>query len=126
MPEDYESSAIRHYEDAVELRNKGRLDNAGHLVGFAAECAIKFRIANLRPQQDAPHGHLPDLLLAARKHLGQRGGYPAMYQLLKGGVLAHWSVNRRYHATGDTSPGEVDGWLGYAKRLLWAAGIKRK
>lgn len=126
MAEDYESSAIRHYEDAVTLRDEGRLDNAGHLIGFAAECAIKFNIANLRPQQNAPHGHLPDLLLAARKHMGQRSGYIAMHQLLKGDVLAGWAVNRRYEPTGNTSEEEFNRWLENSKRLLATAGIKRK
>ena len=51
MPEDYASAAIRHFKDATALQSSGRLDNAGHLVGFAAECAIKHGISNLRSQK---------------------------------------------------------------------------
>lgn len=46
-PEDFRAAAVRHYEDARALKYAGRLDNAGHLIGFAAECAIKHGIEAL-------------------------------------------------------------------------------
>ncbi|MGB9145174.1 MAG: hypothetical protein WCC14_05095 [Acidobacteriaceae bacterium] len=124
MPEDYESAAIRHFEDATALRLSGRSDNAGHLVGFAAECAIKHKMASLRPQINAPHGHFPDLLIAARKHLGARNRYSTMYDVLKGSVFAGWNVNRRYYATGNTSDAELTAWFSITKRLLATANLK--
>lgn len=124
--EDYRSSALRHFEDAEFLRDSGRYDNAGHLVGFAAECAIKHRITTLRPGQGAPHGHLPDLLLAARKHTGQRNAFVAMHQLLKADIFHAWNVNRRYRGSGSTTVTELDEWFTCAKRILGAAGIVRK
>lgn len=75
MPNDYESAARRHMEDATTLEAAGKFDNAGHLIGFAAECAIKWRINNTRPTATSVHGHFPDLLIAARKQLGARSGY---------------------------------------------------
>lgn len=39
------ASALRHYKDAQILRAQGRYDNAVHLYGFAAECALKSLIA---------------------------------------------------------------------------------
>lgn len=122
--EDYKSAAIRHFEDAMALRASGRIDNAGHLVGFAAECAIKFKILNLRPRNNSPHGHFPDLLIAARKHLGERANFSNMYNVLKGDVFANWNVNRRYYETGNTSEAELSMWLSTTKRLFATAGLK--
>lgn len=53
-PEDYQAAAIRHYLDASALRMAGRLDNAGHLIGFSAECAIKHRIDSLGLGERSP------------------------------------------------------------------------
>jgi len=72
VAENYESAALRHFEDAAALQSSGRPDNAGHLIGFAAECAIKLRFESLRTAADAPHVHLPELVIAARKHFGAR------------------------------------------------------
>lgn len=73
MGDNYEAAAVRHYADAKLLKEAGRKDGAGHLVGFAAECAIKFRIQTLQPNATSPQLHLPDLLAAARKKLAARG-----------------------------------------------------
>lgn len=124
MPDDYEGSAIRHLADAEMLQAAERQDNAGHLVGFAAECAIKFRIENLRPMASATHGHLPELLVLARKQLGPRSNYTGMYNVLKGDIFKEWDVNRRYLNTGHTTASEVSGWVGITKRLFASAGLK--
>jgi hypothetical protein len=124
LQDDYESAALRHFEDALKLQNDGRIDNAGHLIGFAAECAIKLRIKALRPDVNAPHGHFPELLNAARKQFGVRSGYTGMYDLLKGDVFRGWGVNRRYESTGDVEQAEVDDWVRVTKRLFGAAGLK--
>jgi hypothetical protein len=50
--ENYEDAAVRHYDDAKALRDSGRGDNAGHLIGFAAECAIKVTGANFGAERD--------------------------------------------------------------------------
>lgn len=122
--EDYEGAAVRHFKDAQMLNLAGQLDNAGHLIGFAAECAVKHRISSLRPDANAPHGHFPDLLLAARKHLGARSRYTSMFEVLRSDVLLGWHVNRRYWSTGSTQQAELDSWLSVTKRLLATAGIK--
>ena len=124
MAEDYEGAAARHYTDALELKAQGRRDNAGHLVGFAAECAIKHQIQSLQPAAASPHVHLPDLLAAARKKFAARGTQLSMYQLVKDDHFKTWNVNRRYWSTGSTSEDELDHWFTMARRLLGAAGIK--
>ena len=100
-PEDYHAAAIRHFHDARALRETGRLDNAGHLVGFAAECAIKYRIEALGVNHGSPAEHLPAILPAARKRLGERASYTSMYELLKGDVFSDWAVDHRYSRTGE-------------------------
>ena len=123
LSDDYEEAAIRHLEDAITLETAGRLDNAGHLIGFAAECAIKFRIENLRTVA-ATHGHLPELLIAARKQLGARSSYTSMYTLLRGEIFKGWNVNRRYHSTGHTTQAEVSEWVKVTRRLFGTAGLR--
>ncbi|NMM26581.1 MAG: hypothetical protein HHJ12_04635 [Glaciimonas sp.] len=121
--EQYKDAAIRHYRDAVVLLDADKLDNAGHLVGFSAECAIKHAIASLRLTAGSPKGHFPEFLGIARKHLDKRS---SMYDLLQQDLLSGWRVDRRYHATGETSSAELDTWFQNTKRLLGSAGIKER
>jgi hypothetical protein len=106
------------------LRESGRADNAGHLIGFAAECAIKYRITSLRPGQNSPYGHFPELLVAARKHLGPRSSYTSMYEILKADIFRGWDVNRRYLETGHTELAELTEWFDVTKRLFATARLK--
>ena len=124
LAEDYESAASRHFEDATSLREAGRPDNAGHLIGFAAECAVKYRISSLRPGTNSPQGHFPEILIAARKHLGQRSSYTSMYDILKGDIFRGWHVNRRYDETGGTNLDDLEAWFKVTKRLFATAGLK--
>jgi hypothetical protein len=123
---DYESAAIRHLSDAELLRSAGMGDNAGHLVGFAAECAIKHRITALHPAKDSPHGHFPDLITIARKHLGPRGANTAMFDILKNEIFKDWHVNRRYCTSGETTQQELDAWFQTTKRLFATARLKAR
>lgn len=124
--EKYDSAAIRHFEDAELLKDSGKLDNAGHLIGFAAECAIKHRISTLNSNTIVPHGHFPDILIAARKHLGQRSNYTTtMFDILKGDIFSGWHVNRRYYQTGNTTMPEIDAWFKATKRIFATACLKK-
>ena len=122
--EKYDSAAIRHFDDAKLLKVSGKLDNAGHLVGFAAECAIKHQISSLKPNQKFPHGHLPDFLIVARKHLGSRSNYNGMFSILKADMFSGWHVNRRYYQTGNTTGDELVTWFEVTKRLFATANLK--
>lgn len=124
MTDEYSASAVRHLRNSQQLSEIEENDNAGHLVGFAAECAIKHRITELRPGEGAPHGHLPALLAAARWHLGRRSQYTGMFEILRADIFADWNVNHRYRATGATTKIEVLRWQAIAKRLLAAANIR--
>jgi hypothetical protein len=123
--EKYDSAAIRHFLDAKALRSIGQLDNAGHLIGFAVECAVKHRISTLSAGADGPHGHFPAFLAIARKHLQQRSGYTtSMFALLKSGILENWDVSRRYYETGNTTQTEIDSWFADANRIFASASLK--
>lgn len=123
-PEDFQAAAIRHFQDASALRDAGRLDNAGHLIGFSAECAIKYRIDSLGPGVNSPAQHLPDILVAARKRLGERVNYTSMFSLLKSDIFADWAVDHRYSVTGRVTQVQFDAWLHTTQRLLAAANIR--
>jgi len=122
-PEDYQAAAIRHFQDATTLQAAGQLDNAGHLIGFSAECAIKHKINSLGSEVSPPQ-HLPELLVAARKRPGGRANYAGMFDLLKNGIFADWAVDHRYSASGKVTSGQVSAWFAITKRLLAAANIR--
>lgn len=121
--EEYASAAARQYLDACKLAAVNRLDNAGHLMGFAAECAIKHQIGLVSPT-DNPQLHIPDLLPAARRRLGKRVNYAGMYNIIKDDILPGWSVDQRYSADGNITEGALSNWTLTTRRLLGAAGIR--
>jgi hypothetical protein len=119
--EHYESAAIRHLNDAKQLKKLGSFDNAGHLIGFAAECAIKHHLASIQPSKKSPHGHFPDFLVTARKHITCRS---SMFQVIKQDIFNDWDVSQRYFATGTTSQTDVNRWISQAQRVFAAANLK--
>jgi hypothetical protein len=121
--ENYRDSALRHYADANVLQSASKLDNAGHLIGFSAECAIKHAIASLNNSAEKPKGHFPDFVGIAKKHVDRRS---AIFTLLQGDLLSGWRVERRYHKSGETTSAELDSWFQNTRRLLGAAGIKER
>jgi hypothetical protein len=87
MASDYENSALRHYTDAEHLANSGRYDNAGHLIGFAAECALKKAAQSYFPKgQCEIDGHLPrDLKGKIKRELDGRNIKGRLLQLVLSG-----------------------------------------
>jgi len=49
MVDDYAQAPVRHHQDSAEL---DRFDNAGYLMGFAAECAMKKKLRDLHGDQN--------------------------------------------------------------------------
>jgi HEPN domain-containing protein len=126
MPESYAQAAVRHFNDAEHLASNGRLDNAGYLIGYAVECTVKDVIVIARPGEDAPHVHLPDLAERAKKALKGRGRQ-TVFNLLDGDrFMAGWMVDLRYGADTVITQAVYDGWKRDAKRILGAAGLKRR
>lgn len=125
IDEDYGAAALRHLADADILAGRKRWVGAGHLIGFAAECAIKYRIETLRPKLDAPHGHLPEILDAARRHLRGRRD-TALHAVLKvSNLMEGWTVSLRYFHDAAADQGRYGLWREHAVRVIGAAGLRR-
>ncbi len=122
--EDYEGAAIRHYQDAKRLHQANRLDNAGHLVGFAAECAIKHKIGALGNGKPLL---IYIFLIFFLRHVngsGERAGYRSMFDLVKADIFKDWNVDWRYAHTGKTTQDNIVDWFTTTRRLFAAANIK--
>lgn len=125
MAENYSEAAVRHFKDSDLLAKSSRWGNAGHLMGFAAECAVKYRLQTLRPSAQAPHGHFPDLINIAKKHLSGRRD-TTLHGILKMATLMEgWDVSDRYAANAAIGKPQYDLWRQHASRLMSAAGLKR-
>ena len=123
MDENYEQAAVRHFNDAEHLAAEGRHDNAGHLIGFAAECAIKHAVAALG--HDSERLHLPALVGSAQRHLRGRRGELMRKAIGGSAFFDGWRVSRRYEPDGSTSAEQYGLWRTSASRALGAAGLRR-
>jgi len=124
MEEKFASAAIRHFEDADTLATAERLDGAGHLVGFSAECAIKHGVLSLRDDVSSLHGHFPDLIDIAKRHLKQRLHH-GLYTILKNPALMQgWKVEGRYSEDGTITQQQYDMWRHQARTLIYAARLR--
>lgn len=123
--ENYREAAIRHLNDSEKLLESNSVDNAGHLIGFAAECAIKYKIE--LNNNDNPKMHFPYILAAAKKRLTGRES-KSLFSVLssKENVLKGWDINYRYYANGTMQSEEVSKWISQTKRIFAAAGIMSK
>ena len=130
MPSDYESAALRHYRDAEQLAGFARYDNAGHLIGFAAECALKKAGQGYLkgPKRDID-GHLPGALKATiRRELQGRNmtGQLLALVLPTSRILYDWDVNSRYGCDGSVTEEQYRRWLADTRKVFAAARIRYK
>lgn len=123
--ENYKEAALRHLKDSESLYAQKAYDNAGHLIGFAAECAIKHKIELSGDKGDNPKAHFPAIIMAAKKRLTGRKNI-SISQILssKIPILNGWDVNARYYNTGTVSKELVAKWIGETKRLFATADIR--
>lgn len=102
MMEDYADAAKRHFDDAKLLHSQmpGRLANASHLYGFAAECAIKCMMLARGNNGKVPKGssgHLPLLLRELETHSMAKGNEAVLRRIKKSAIgLGQWNINQRY------------------------------
>lgn len=125
MPESYSEAAVRHFSDADYLAATGRYDDAGYLIGFAVECAIKHAIQATRPTLDAPHLHLPKLVDGAKKKLQGRQRHPIHVLMEQPGFMFGWTIDVRYFSDGHVSSEDFNRWRQHASRTLAAAQLRR-
>ena len=126
MPENYKASALRHFGDAENLAGVGRFVGAGHLIGFSAECAIKFCVENAKPNSEVPHLHFPQIIEVAKRQLNQRR-HAGLSLLLKSQapVMQGWGIGMRYLDDNSVTEETYLRWRSDASRILNASGLKR-
>lgn len=124
MADDYRSAALRLFRDADTLATASCIDTAGHLIGFSAECALKAGVAQLT-QANAPQGHFPRLIAAARQSVSGRRQGPLLIALGKSDLMAGWNVNDRYAPDNHVSLAQYSKWKADTELLLRSVGLIR-
>jgi hypothetical protein len=125
MTEEFGEAALRHLTDSEMLADGERWGGAGHLIGFAAECAIKHRIKTVLPKQDTPQGHFPDIIDIAKRHLTGRHHVTLLNVLKLPNLMQGWMVSLRYASNEAVQRDEYVLWQEHTVRLLHAAGLRR-
>jgi hypothetical protein len=104
MPVDFYQSSRRHFADAETLERGDRHQNADHLYGLSAECALKAILTGLKliPNPAAVQKpfkeHIDKLWAEYESALqGIRGGR-YVQRLAKQNPFAGWRVHDRYEA----------------------------
>ncbi len=123
--ENFKGAAIRHFLDTDLLHFHGCYDNAGHLIGFSAECAIKHKIASLGGQEPNLALHIPRLIPMARKRFNNRE-HAGLLALMDKPLLSGWDVNNRYSSSGHIKSKDVTLWLQQVKQLFRETNIRAK
>lgn len=140
---DFKAAAVRHFADAQMLQKAGRLPNADHLTGFAAECALKSLVAlHMGGQVSGGYAHWPASHRGGRRisdHLGDtlwvevatlantRSAPDEVRVLLTNDPFKGWEVSDRYasgqHISGSIVESHIDGASNALKALesfeLW-------
>ena len=127
VAERYEDAALRHFNDARFLATDCRWDDAGHLIGFAAECSVK-HIVQTQTKKPVPHYHFPDLTQRIRTLGGRNALNNVRKALSRYGqptAFDDWDVAMRYAATGSVTCSQYSAWQQAAGRVMAAARIKR-
>ena len=127
LMESYEHAARRHFADAEDLADRERLDNAGHLIGLAAECAVKHAVRRVTPNPRPIH--FPKLTAEIRKYGGRDTVLHKVRRALTphahGSVFDDWSIKMRYGADGHVLDAQYRKWKMAAGRIMSAASIER-
>ncbi|MGO4167880.1 hypothetical protein [Novosphingobium sp. YAF33] len=126
MADDYAASAKRHSEAASDLAANAKYDNAGYLIGYTAECAIKHKMRQVSGQAtERIEGHCPNIMNALRLRIQHRGLTGQWLQVVRGpNPLSDWEVDQRYASNGHVTKEKFEDWQKFANRLMSLAGIK--
>ena len=126
--ESFEHAARRHFADAEDLANRQRIDNAGHLIGLAAECAVKHAVRRVAP--NPPRIHFPKLTAEMRKFGGRNTVLHKVRRALsppaRASVFDDWYIAMRYCADGHVADAQYRKWKVAAGRIMSAASIERR
>jgi hypothetical protein len=128
LADSFPDAARRHRSDAKHLAAHDRFQNAGHLLGFAAECLAKEVLQAAGIVIDKPSGlkeHFPKL----GRQIQIMGRGRIMTLLLpivtKSAFLGGWQAECRYEANMPQSDAETRyySWQADVDSLFNAAGI---
>ncbi|WP_292038229.1 hypothetical protein [Massilia sp. UBA6681] len=124
----YSSAAARHWSDAELLLENTRFDNADHLYGIAAECAVKTAIVTGHRVNDEQlpkkyWEHIDALWdLVPVQQLSRN--YPGMVAIMKlANPFSDWRISNRYAVTGSVTTDAVEAHRSITRRLLTATQI---
>lgn len=126
MPDNFSAAAVRHLRDATHLSGVGRLGNADHLAGIAAECALKVALVGkgiaVLPGKDKLH---LDKLWSVMPLQKLGGRHPNLVLLLRQAPppFADWSIDQRYADGVNIDQARVDRHLEAARRIAGAVGL---
>lgn len=117
----FRAASNRHWDDADHLQQNKRVENADHLFGISAECALKAVLSTLGEKltsegdlQAAAHQEHVDQLWSRFKFLAQ-GRPAAKYATLLGkNPFTDWRVTQRYYDTGYVTPEKLQAHRGGA------------
>lgn len=104
--ENYTDAALRHWQDANILEEKRSLENADHLFGLAAECAIKSVLIKFPSfindgKLNVYYKQHINILWGRVNHQSYHRAYPKLAAFLKGSHdFDDWDVEQRYFSNG--------------------------
>lgn len=128
MANSFPDAARRHRGDAKHLATNHRFQNAGHLLGFAAECLAKEILERAGIAIDKPSGlreHFPKLGRTIRTDGRTRVMALLAPIVLRSAFLDGWEAECRYEANILETDAETrfNSWLTDVDSLFNAAGI---
>jgi hypothetical protein len=124
----FPDAARRHRSDAARLAADRRFQNAGHLLGFAAECLSKEILEQAGISLDKPSGlreHFPKLSDRIRMNGRTRAMTLLAPIVLQPDFLIGWTAESRYEADILQTDAETrfNIWRADVDSLFAAAGI---
>lgn len=127
MVDCFPDAARRHRSDSKHLASDGRFQNAGHLIGIAAECLVKEIlersgiIINREPDFQV---HFPRLRSVVRAK-GRTRSMRLLFPIASGRFLDGWHATRRYepNLVPAVAEAEYRSWDAEVDRFFRLVGI---
>ena len=128
MADSFPDAARRHRHDARHLAQAQRFQNAGHLIGFAAECLVKevLEQAGIRiDKQSNLKVHFPSLTQRVALHAKDRAILLLKPVTTNPGFLRGWQAEGRYEANATVADAErlYLIWSGDVDTLFRGVGV---
>ncbi len=125
---DMRASAHRHINAAELLLETHRKDVAGYLLGWAAECALKYMMQKAgikelplsQRQSDPYYAHFEGVKTLLDDCLQGRRDETLRKITRQSSLMQHWATSMRYSDGKDIDPKWIDRWHADAKQLIAA------